>query len=83
MISYVGDRLGHDSQAVPVELLGEAFLLYVTPQLDGLDRQSVLSVYGHLRDEVFTATAILDSLLRRIRSLYPHVGRDDWDAPSL
>lgn len=77
MIWYIGNRLQFEPGANPTGLLGEAFLLYVTPQLDGLDRTAIISINKYLHD-IFKGKDVSDSLQRRIRSLYPHIGSDDW-----
>jgi CHAT domain/AAA domain (dynein-related subfamily)/TIR domain len=79
MLSYIGDRLPAANEK-PIDVLGEAFLLYVTPQLDGLDRTGITEIYSYLRRDVFAAGTILDLLLRRLRSLYPHMGEREWEA---
>jgi CHAT domain-containing protein/MoxR-like ATPase len=79
MICYMGDRIGDDDQAIPLEIMGEAFLLYVTPQLDGLDREAITSVYIYI-DTLFEGSAMTKGVLARIRSLYPHIPSDEWEA---
>jgi hypothetical protein len=78
MIWYIGNRLQFVPGADPTDLLGEAFLLYVTPQLDGLDRAAIISIHSYLQDKIFNGQNVIGSLQRRIRSLYPHIGSDDW-----
>lgn len=80
MLWYIGDRLPVAGNEKPIDVLGEAFLLYVTPQLDGLDRTGITAIYSYLRRDVFAAGTILDLLLRRLRSLYPHMGEREWEA---
>jgi MoxR-like ATPase len=80
MIQYIGDRLQFEQEAKPLELLGEAFLLYVTPQLDGLDRATITAVYTHLQEQVFGETEVITSLQSRIRSLYPHIVSSEWES---
>ena len=77
MIHYVADRFTKDGDTPPAELLGEAFLLYALPQLDGLNRESILEVYTYL-DELFHETEVCAGLLSRLESLYPHIPRQDW-----
>jgi MoxR-like ATPase len=78
MMWYIGDRLRLEKNEDPTNLLGEAFLLYVTPQLDGLDRAAIISIQKYLYDNIFKGNAVSDSLQRRIRSLYPHIANDEW-----
>jgi hypothetical protein len=78
MFWYIGDRLKFVPNKNPTDLLGEAFLLYVTPQLDGLDRAAIISIHTYLNKEIFVGQIVVESLQRRIRSLYPHIGNDDW-----
>ena len=77
MIWYIGNRLQFDPAADPTGLLGEAFLLYVTPQLDGLDRAAIIAINKYLQSDIFKGQS--ESLERRIRSLYPHIGNEDWN----
>jgi hypothetical protein len=76
MLHYVGDRYpGKGQNETVLHLLGEAFLLYAVPQLDGLDRAGTKKIREFLRGR-FGPADITESILGRIQSLYPHI--HDW-----
>jgi MoxR-like ATPase len=82
MIAYAGDRYRLAAarpapQDLLQELLCEACLLYVAPQLDALERDAILDVYGFV-GAVFSQAAAGKALLARIQLLYPHVAPNDW-----
>jgi MoxR-like ATPase len=70
------------------ELLAEAFLLYAVPQLDGLDQDGILAIYGDIAKHLFPVPAAdpgkpdrispAEEILTRIRLLYPHISRRQW-----
>jgi MoxR-like ATPase len=71
-----------------LQFLAEAFLLYAAPQLDGLDRQSIQSIYQEMKKVFAVPDAEGEEVLRlaqpiltRIRSLYLHMTEDDWEPP--
>jgi MoxR-like ATPase len=76
MVAYIGDRYQRDAAlAVPVSrlaLLGEAFLLYALPQLDGLDRDGIIEIYNEVK-HLFEITDAMHPILVRLQSLYPHI----------
>jgi len=53
-------------------------LVYVTPQLDGLDYAGIHAIYHHIQI-LFDGGEYKESVLNRIRLLYPHVRREEWD----
>jgi MoxR-like ATPase len=75
MIAYMSHR--HSDKLPPLELLAEALLLYVTPQLDGIDSERIVAVRRFLAGLVGGDKAG-EGLLRRVRSLYPHVPPEAW-----
>jgi MoxR-like ATPase len=75
MIEYMSCRF--EPQMAPMDLLAEALLLYVTPQLDGIDRDRIVAVRRFLAERVGGAG---ESLLRRVQSLYPHVRPEEWSS---
>jgi hypothetical protein len=85
MLAYAGDRYAQVSaqpgaaEALLPDLICEAFLLFVVPQLDGLDREGILTVYRYA-NRLFGGASGLTSVLARIRLLYPHVALDDWES---
>jgi hypothetical protein len=79
MVSYIGQRFGDDRREEELlPLLGEAFLLYAMPQLDGLDHDAILEVYRHL-NELFDKVETKDKILARIRAFYLHIRLKDWE----
>ena len=85
MIEYIDNRyksseVSATSTLVALQLLGEAFLLYVVPQLDGLDHDGILKIYHYLDKDVFGELASEDKhyILTRIRALYPHIQPQEW-----
>ncbi|HEY4720400.1 MAG TPA: hypothetical protein VII92_01035, partial [Anaerolineae bacterium] len=85
MIRYIGDRHRRAPGAHVQCLLGEAILLYVAPQLDGLDRADIVEIYRYFLKGFFTAEPLPQSVafaqghvLERIKSLYPHIRSDEW-----
>lgn len=76
MIRYVFDRFEQGDMGVGLpDLVGEAFLLYAVPQLDGLDRKALRDVYSYL-DRIFDGVSSGSEVLERLRALYPH--ERDW-----
>ena len=73
MIEYVGERYPRRGAGEgPPDLLAEAFLLYATPQLDGLDPANILTIFGEL-EQVFAGAVMIEQIRQRIRDLYPFV----------
>ena len=72
MICYVGDRYKHNVGNPLLDLLGEAFLLYAVPQLDGLDHKDIQGICIELK-LLFAESAAWQNIMARIQSLYPHV----------
>ena len=60
------------------DLCGEAVLLYVLPQLDGLPQDAIVETYQQLRDLFAENRARRKSILDRVEALYPHVAPSDW-----
>jgi hypothetical protein len=94
MIEYIADRYHFPPpsdtapKTVALQYLAEAFLLYAAPQLDGLDRQSIKDIYKEMK-KVFAvpdaegeeALELAQPILNRIRSLYLHMTKHDWEGP--
>jgi MoxR-like ATPase len=77
MLRYIAARYD-PSAPVPASvtsLLAEAVLLFAVPQLDGLDRPSIVRIYNHLGTVL--GLAAKDGVLARIGDLYPFI--DDWE----
>jgi MoxR-like ATPase len=89
MLHYIEDRVSQEqeeqaalqaAEGMPlIEFLGEAFLLYAVPQLDGLDKEAVLKIYGQI-DAIFNKVNTNSDIQRRIEDLYPHIRGDEWKA---
>jgi MoxR-like ATPase len=78
MIKYVADRYPRKAAGERMlDLLGEAFLLYAVPQLDGLDHAAITEIYTHLTT-IFLSHGAGQSVRARIKSLYPYVPEGDW-----
>ena len=78
MIKYVADRCPSKGAGESIlDLLGEAFLLYAVPQLDGLDREGISEIYTHL-SILFEQAARMKGILARIQVLYPYIPARDW-----
>jgi hypothetical protein len=77
MILYIADRAGTSPEAKLDELLCEAVLLFVTPQLDGLPREVILTVNAFL-GSLFGDCLPRKQLLARIASLYPYIDQEEW-----
>jgi len=75
MIEYMSDR--YQPAADTGELLCEALLLYVTPQLDGIDRLRIGQVRRFLAELVGAGPSL--GLKRRIQALYPYLSAADWE----
>jgi tetratricopeptide (TPR) repeat protein/MoxR-like ATPase len=74
MIEYIGDRHRVEQDEARLhDILGEALLLYVIPQLDGLDYQGIHTVYDCVKDLFEGATDMQEPILARLRLLYPHI----------
>ncbi|MBN2002731.1 MAG: CHAT domain-containing protein [Anaerolineae bacterium] len=71
MIHYVGDRYKHKNDSKLPDLLGEAFLLYAVPQLDGLDHEEIRKIFEEIHG-LLGQTSAHRSIVARIQSLYPH-----------
>ena len=84
MIKYVADRYpGKGAGENMLDLLGEAFLLYAVPQLDGLDRDGIGEIYTHLSG-LFEQAARMKGILARIQVLYPYIPVGNWkEAPAI
>lgn len=79
IICHVFEGAAQDPNSDLLELLAEAFQLYALPQLDGLDRSSVLAIYRDLGEKIFVGLVGRDKVLKRLRDLYPHVAPQDWE----
>jgi hypothetical protein len=85
MIAYIGNRCQDyqletagvaGAEQVDQKLcgyLGEAFAVYIVPQLDGLDYPGIKEIYQHLEGYIFLKNSYKDQILSRIRMLYPHI----------
>jgi hypothetical protein len=58
--------------------LAEAFNLYATPQLDGLEQLDILAIYSSLH-RVFDLQGA-GRIYRRIEDLFPHIPQKHWAA---
>jgi len=90
MIRYVGDRYNDfepKDQAPMQAFLAEAFALYVTPQLDGLDFNGVRNIVWHFEQRLFAdllngndeQKLACNLILNKVKMLYPHI--QSWDKP--
>jgi len=83
MIEYIGDRYRIEERpaadGVLLKMMGEAFLLYVVPQLDGLDFEGILEIYRYIKQSMFAdlPEEEQEQILTRVRLLYPHI--KNWD----
>ena len=84
MIEYVATAAKTSTDSQPddkelMEFLGEAFQLLALPQLDGLNRESIIEVYRYV---VLTCFRGFDkpqkAIGERIRDLYPYVPLEEW-----
>lgn len=82
MIAYLADRAGQQSLETEeaANYFAEAFLLYVAPQLDGLDQTSILDIYKFAEDTLFLGqtTDVKNMVRQRIEALYPHIPQMEW-----
>ena len=78
MIEYISDRStwGEISDENLIQHLGESFLLYACPQLDGLERTAVLDVYKELEQILGDSGPAASDILARVRAIYPHIS--EW-----
>lgn len=60
----------------PLAVLADAFLLYILPQLDGLDQDGIFAIYRQL-GELFEP-AQTKQLHKRLQSFYLHIPPNDW-----
>ena len=83
MIRYMAERTSQARtgpvQVKPDAVIAEAFLLYVVPQLDGLEQESIQKIYGEVGLLFKEAGDIHKEVLDSIRSLYLHIHVDEWD----
>ncbi len=70
MVEYIGDRYQPGDDII--ECLGEAFLLYLSPQLDGIAQDGILDIHRFI-SSLFKDTSISSSILSRIELFYPHI----------
>jgi uncharacterized protein YjbI with pentapeptide repeats/MoxR-like ATPase len=69
-----------DNQEVTLGNVAEALLLYVLPQLDGLERESILEVYDTLKHDFEQhCRNECEALLQRIKDLFPFIHQKVWD----
>ena len=67
--------------------LAEAFALYVTPQLDGLDFNGVRNIVWHFEQRLFAGLLngndeqklACNLILNKVKMLYPHI--QTWGQP--
>ena len=71
MIRYLSERGSPWSGAI-----AEAMMLYVVPQLDGLEPTAIFAIYRQLKQLFNVQEQRL--LLPRIEELYPHIQASDW-----
>ena len=69
------------NQQVTLGHVAEALLLYVTPQLDGLERENILDIYDDLKRhfEKQILQIECEALLQRIKELFPFIHQKEWD----
>ncbi len=90
MLRYVGDRYSdfEPKDKAPMQaFLAEAFALYVTPQLDGLDFNGVRNIHWHFEQRLFAdmlngnneQKLACNLILNKVKMLYPHI--QSWDKP--
>lgn len=73
LIQYIGDRFPNRAPGETMtDIAAEALLLYAAPQLDGLDHQSIESIYSELAT-LLKAAAKTSGLLGRIMAFYPTI----------
>lgn len=73
MVDYIGDRYQPDQPGEDIiNCLGEAFLLYLSPQLDGIGQDEILNIHYFVA-ALFKEKDICSSILNRIELFYPHI----------
>lgn len=78
LINYIGNRFPHRAAGETMtDIAAEALLLYAAPQLDGLDYQSIESIYSELAT-LLKEAAKSSGLLGRIAAFYPTI--TSWPA---
>jgi MoxR-like ATPase len=71
-----------DHQRMTLGHVAEALLLYVTPQLDGLERENILEIYDALKHNFEAHTPMeCEALLQRIQELFPFIHQKEWEKP--
>ena len=77
---YIAARLNDDQPAMLQELLGEAFLLYIVPQFEGLDAESIITIYDYIRSDLASKLGDVahQLILDRIQIVYPQIRREEW-----
>jgi MoxR-like ATPase len=76
MVEYLARR-APGGNSLNLGHLAEAMLLYIVPQFDGLEAESITKIYIYLQDELFPAQAEL--VLKRIKELFPYI--HNWPEP--
>ncbi|MEZ4542244.1 MAG: AAA family ATPase [Chloroflexota bacterium] len=81
IVRYVGNRARTSNDGFPENAFIEALMLFVTPQLDGLDSLHIRQIHaelGTLCKAGAGAPELRTRLLERIELLYPHIDGSLW-----
>ena len=83
MVRYLHQRVEISNALFKYDYLAEALMLYVVPQLDGLERDQVLKIYGqfHLLLNAH-APGSCRALLNCIKELFPLISEAEWQQSS-
>lgn len=79
LIRYLGDFYRQQNNATPaLNVLADAFLLYILPQLDGLDQDGIFAIYKQVGILFDSSPSKINQVRKRIQSFYLHIRPDDW-----
>ena len=78
VVRYLQQRSKADNE-LSHAYLAEALLLYVVPQFDGLERESIREIYGQLSGLFTQCDHEREALLKRIRGLFPFIAQAEWE----
>lgn len=75
MMAYIGDRYQPDDsdEDMIIDCLGEAFLLYISPQLDGMSQEAIIKIHKFVEELFKERGTICKITLNRIELFYPHI----------
>lgn len=73
VVQYLRQRSSSTDGKLRHEYLVEALLLYVIPQLDGLEQQSILQIYKQLNELFQSYDYERRTLLKRVEGLFPFI----------